>query len=272
MNADDCIAAFRDAMQGAGLETDATIVADGRLHRIHIEGDKRGSQNGWYVLHGDGLPAGAFGSWKTDSQRWCAKPDRTLTPAERAANQERYAEAKRERDAQQRRDYERARRKAATLWNLATPCIKHPYLASKGIAAHGVRLYKGCLVIPARDANGILHTLQFIDADGNKRFLSGGKKHGCYFAIGKPNGVLYLAEGYATAATIHEATGDAVAVAFDADNMEPVARGLRGKFPNAQIIVCADNDQFTKGNPGLSKASRAAQAVDALLAYPEFAP
>ncbi len=159
MSAADTIAAFRDAMTDAGLETDAAIIADGRLHRIHIEGDKPGSKNGWYCLHDGDLPAGAFGSWKTASQKWCAKPDRILTSDEREANQKRYAKARRERDAQQQREYERARRKAAVIWKAAKPAPDdHPYLARKGIKAHGVKLYQGRLVIPARDASSILHT------------------------------------------------------------------------------------------------------------------
>ncbi len=278
MSAADTIAAFRDAMRNAGLETDAAIIADGRLHRIHIEGDKRESKNGWYCFHDDGLPAGAFGSWKGSSQTWCAKPDRTLTPDEREANQKRYAKARRERDEQQQREYERARRKAAAIWAQSERCDTHPYLARKGIGAHGVKLYKGRLVIPARDANGILHTLQFIDGEGKKLFLSGGRKRGCYFGIGKPcppagqgSTVLCIAEGFATAASIHEATGYAVAVAFDADNMQPVAQALRAKFPAIRIILCADNDQFTPGNPGLNKATRAARTIGALVACPEFA-
>ncbi len=279
MSAADYVAAFRDAMGAAGLQTDAAIIADGRLHRIHIEGDKRESKNGWYCFHDDGLPAGAFGSWKTgESHTWCAKPERTLTPGEREANQKRYAEARRERDAQQQREYERARRKAAAIWKLATPCDAHPYLLTKGISAHGVRLYKGRLVIPARDASGILHTLQFIDAEGSKRFLTGGRKRDCYFGIGnapatiaEASGALCIAEGFATAASIHEATGYPVAVAFDADNMPPVAKALRQKFRTASIIVCADNDQFTPGNPGLSKATRAARTIGAFVACPEFA-
>ncbi len=280
MSAADYVAAFRDAMGAAGLQTDAAIIADGRLHRIHIEGDKRESKNGWYCFHDDGLPAGAFGSWKTgESHTWCAKPERTLTPDEREANQKRYAKARRERDAQQQREYERARRKAAVIWKAAKPAPDdHPYLARKGIKAHGVKLYEGRLVIPARDANSILHTLQFIDGEGKKLFLSGGRKRGSYFGIGKPcpivgqgSAALCIAEGFATAASIHEATGYAVAVAFDADNMQPVAQALRAKFPAMRIIVCADNDQFTQGNPGLKKAARAARAIGAFVACPEFA-
>ncbi len=116
------------------------------------------------------------------------------------------------------------------------------------------------------DTAGCLHSLQFIDKNGNKRFLSGGRKKACHFLVGAPSQTLCIAEGYATAATIHETTGHAVAVAFDAGNLMPVAQILRLKHPYIKLIICADNDDNTKGNPGLTKARQAATAIDGLLA------
>jgi putative DNA primase/helicase len=137
------------------------------------------------------------------------------------------------------------------------------------VQAHGLYQYGDALAIPMRES-GELHTLQFIGADGAKRFLSGGRKQGCYFASGRPNGVLCIAEGYATAASIFEATGYAVAVAFDCGNLEPVARALRAKLPELRLILCADDDETTVGNPGLTKARAAARAVGGLVAIPDF--
>jgi putative DNA primase/helicase len=111
--------------------------------------------------------------------------------------------------------------------------------------------------------------LQFIDGEGNKRFLSGGRKRGCYFGIGQPQGKICIAEGYATAASIHEATGYAVAVAFDAGNLRLVAEAIRQKFPGIEIILCADNDINTPGNPGLTHAREAAAAVGGFVTFPE---
>jgi putative DNA primase/helicase len=93
---------------------------------------------------------------------------------------------------------------------------------------------------------------------------------GCYHAIGKPNGTLCVCEGYATGASIHEATGYAVAVAFNAGNLGPVARALREKYPKIRLVICADDDQWTKGNPGVTKATEAARAVGAEIAIPRF--
>ena len=146
----------------------------------------------------------------------------------------------------------------------------HPYLQRKQIGAYGIRQLRDMLVIAARDVQGELHTLQFISADGSKRFLTGGRIVGCYFAIGRPLDSLLLCEGLATASTLHQATGRAVAVAFNCGNLVAVARALRSKFPTLRMIVCADNDFQTPGNPGVTHARAAAQAVGGFLAVPRF--
>lgn len=261
---------FKTALDAAGLPTRDKIVPDGRLHRFTIHGDKPGSKNGWYVLYGDGLPAGAFGSWKHGvSGKWCAKAETSLTPSERRAFIRRMDEARRARESEEAQRRRRAREKALSIWATAMPAPDdHAYLIRKGVQAHGLRLHNGALVIPMRDAAGTLHSLQFIDGDGNKRFLSGGRKRGCYFAIGSPMESLCVAEGYATGASLHESTGRAVAVAFDSGNLMDVAQAIRAKFPTIEMVLCADNDTRTPGNPGLTKAREAAAACGALLAVP----
>ena len=128
----------------------------------------------------------------------------------------------------------------------------------------------GRLLVPVRDRAGEWLSLQRISADGEKRFLPGGRVSGGYYAIGKARGTVCIAEGFATAATIHEATGHPVAVAFNCGNLEAVARALREKLPKARLILCADDDARTDGNPGLTKATEAARAVGGLLAVPDF--
>lgn len=261
---------FKNALAEAGLPTKDRITADGQMHRFHVEGDKPRSKNGWYVTFGDGIPAGAFGSWKTGQRHtWCAKHHATLSDAERKAHARRMEAAFKARQAEQERQRIVARERATAIWKAASPAPdNHPYLMRKGVRNHGLRLHKDALVIPMRDSTGNLNSLQFIDAEGNKRFLSGGQKKGCYFAIGWPAESLCIAEGYATAASIHEATGLPVAAAFDAGNLEAVAKALRAKFPTIEITLCADNDINTEGNPGLTKAREAAAAIGGLLAVP----
>lgn len=261
---------FKAAMEVAGLSTKYPIIPDGKLHRFRVEGDRAGSENGWYVLYDDGVSGGAFGCWKRGvSETWCAKSDRELTQAQREQNRRRMIEAQKVHETEETKRHKAARDKAFYIWKASPPAPdNHPYLVKKGVNNHGLRLHKGLLVIPMRDSAGNLHSLQFIDGDGNKRFLSGGRKKGCYFALGAPTESLCIAEGFATAATIYESTGLALAVAFDAGNLLTVAQSIRAKFPYIEIILCADNDENTPGNPGLTKAREAAAAVGALLAVP----
>lgn len=263
---------FLDAMRRAGIvPTEAErIAADGTLYRFHVEGDKRGARNGWAVLHLDGLASGAFGHWRTGQhETWCSGSRERLTPAERARIDAAIAEAKREREAQRLALAHEARARAEALWAQAATPEAHPYLLAKGTQAHGIRQRGDRLLIPLRDGDGALWNVQTIAPDGAKRFLYGGRKRGLYHAIGGTvAGVLCIAEGYATAASIHEATGHPVAVAFDCGNLLPVAKVLRAKYPQATITICADNDTQTAGNPGLTAARAAAVAIGGAVALP----
>ncbi|WP_288129985.1 hypothetical protein [Accumulibacter sp.] len=264
---------FLAALQAAGLGTlRLEVVADSRLHRFRVEADKAGNLNGWYVADFTEPAHAVFGSWRT-GQTYVWRPARQdrLTDAEREVLAKRRAAARVARDAEQARVHADARERAARLWLRAKPAFgSHPYLVQKGVGAFGIRDLRGQLVIPARDTEGTLHTLQFVAADGRKTFLTGGRKRACYHAIGIPRGVLCLCEGYATGATVFAATGHATAVAFDCHNLEPVARALRAKFPGLAMCVAADDDAQTPGNPGVTAARRAALAVGAALAVPSF--
>ncbi len=264
---------FRRAMASAGIVTSDPIIADGRLHRFHVRGDRPGSKNGYYILHDEGVPFGIYGSWKSVAKgTWCAKSYRDLSASERIEHERRVEDSKKKKESVKQKIRKKAVRKSAYIWNTSDRTAhNHAYLALKRVQSHGLRIYKDCLVIPMRDVDGNLHSLQFIDNEGDKRFLTGGRKHGLYFPIGKPVGPICIAEGYATAASIYEATGHATACAFDAGNLLPVAQILRGKFPAAQIIICADNDLNTLGNPGLTYARAAAIAINARLAIPPCA-
>ena len=267
-------ASMLQAMQMAGLAPAKALdlVPDGELRRYRVEGDKSGSTNGWYVLHSHPMLEGAFGSWKTgESHNWHQAGATPPTPAERAAMQRHMQAAQAARVIEQDRVHGEARAKAERLWRMARPATNaHPYLERKRINAIGIRRLRDMLLIPARDAAGVLHTLQFIGADGAKRFLTGGRIAGCYFAMGRVGNEVLVCEGFATAATVFMATGQATAATFNCGNLQAVARALRGKFPHARIVVCADNDHGTPGNPGLTKATEAARAVGGFVAVPRF--
>jgi putative DNA primase/helicase len=261
---------FREAIAQSGMIPPDDVIADGKLRRFSPSG-RRGDDAAWYVLHGDGIPAGAFGDWRSGVESsWRADMGRPLTVIEEAAHRERIAQQRTQREAEEARRRVEARTKASAIWKAAKPVAAiHPYLVRKGIQPHDAREYQGALVVPMRAA-GELHSLQFIADDGAKRFLAGGRVAGCYCAIGKPGDALVICEGFATGASIREATGLAVAVAFNAGNLGAVALSLRERFPDLRLIVAADDDAATPGNPGLSKATEAARAVGGLLAVPGF--
>lgn len=259
---------FHEAMTAAGLEAPGVIHDDGVIHRFS-PGGKRSNTSAWYVLYGDGVPAGTFGCWRAGlSSTWCAKSDQTMTPAERDAHHQRIKAMRAQRDADEAARQRDEADKAGIRWNAATPAGNHPYLVRKGIAAHGIRQDGEVLLVPLRDTAGKLHSLQTITPDGEKRFK--GRMKGCYHAIGKPSGRIVICEGYATGATIHEATGEAVAVAFNAGNLGPVATALHKAYPGLAIVVAADDDHQTEGNPGLSAAKSAALAVGGFAVVPQF--
>jgi hypothetical protein len=182
------------------------------------------------------------------------------------------AEANKLREHEEEINRTKARNKANHIWEQSTEApTDHPYLISKRVQSHGLKLSRGKLIVPLYDQNQVLQSLQFIDPDGEKRFLRGGLTKGCYFPIeGALDKILYIAEGFATAATVHEVTGSAVAVAFNANNLKPVAIALREKFLNLEIVICADDDHQTKENPGIRKAIEAAAATRSKVVIPEF--
>jgi putative DNA primase/helicase len=258
---------FRQAIEQAGLHPPSVIYDDGKLHRFASNGDKD-DDAGWYTLFTDGLPAGAFGCWRTGlKETWCSKSDRQMTAQERADHRSRLEAIHREREQEQRRRQEHAAQRAMDIWSTLEPASSHPYLSKKQVSAYGLRQSDdGALVIPMFDEASRLSSLQFIQADGTKRFLPGGRVQGCFHLLGEIARIICLAEGYATAASIHEATGLPVAVAFNAGNLLPVALLLRKRHTQASLIVCGDSDTSEVGQ---TKAREAAQAVDGLVVLPE---
>lgn len=198
------------------------------------------------------------------------------------------AEARKARDEAERKATEAAHNKAAELaaklWNEATETTSTPYLERKGVKGVGVRAdAHGVLLVPMRDERGALWNLQRIapnkPAEGpEKRFLKGGRKAGLMHWIGEPNGagVLLLCEGFATGASLHQATGHPVCVTFDAGNLPNVAKAVRGLWPAALLVMCGDNDKATEAsagrNPGKEKALQAAKAVRGVATWPEGLP
>lgn len=226
---------------------------------------------GWYTFYDDGFPAGAFGNWRTGEKfTWRARETRDMSHAER----QRLAELKIERAKKIEADAIKAAASAMARWINATPSKGgHAYLDKKNVEPHGIREAHGCLLVPVyRD--GDLVSIQTIDANGEKLFAKGTRVEGGSYTIGAPSNVLIICEGFATGATLHEATGRYVVVAFNAGNLLPVAKRMREKFPEASIIVAADDDFKTEKergfNPGMREAKKAAEAIRGTVAAPPF--
>ena len=181
---------------------------------------------------------------------------------------ERARKSNRERDRRQRATAQTAR----MLWNKAERVTWHEYLKKKAVLPLSIRQSGNLLVIPMYDGYGRLWNCQTIDRDGTKLFLRGGRAKGLYYGIKGESQEIYIAEGFATAASLHlyHYPKCRVAVAFNADNLLPVARTIREKHPGKRLVIAADNDAWTQGNPGLTKAKTAAEAVRAKVIYPKF--
>jgi putative DNA primase/helicase len=262
---------FQAAIKAAGLIPPGSIIADGAIHRFSTNG-KRGDVSGWYVLHSDGIVAGAFGCWRSGLQStWSQRREIALSLAEQE-RQRRLIWAKTVQQVETRSRFQfLALGAAAAQWRAAKRRANHPYATAKGVGCHGTRVDgNGCLLVPMRDSGGTLYSLQKIAPDGTKRFMSGGRVKGCFHLIGDPAGTLVVCEGYATGATIHEATGHAVAVAFNAGNLIPVSVALRARHATDRIIVAADDDWLSVGNTGCAAAKQAALASGGFVAVPWF--
>lgn len=264
----EIIQQFTDAMRGYGIEPPPRILADGNLHRFHVKTHKPGSLNGAYKLHLDGLrPAGFIQDYQSGLKvNWKFQGELpTYTEEEKRA----YALQQRQKAEQQQRELlarqQAAATKAASIWNSAKPATEHAYLTKKGIQPHKARLYNNALIIPLYNAQMRLMNLQFIAADGAKRFLSGGQKKECFWCLGSQTEKVLICEGFATGASLFESTGYQTFIAFDAGNLAPVAQVIRAKRPSATIIVCADNDESGRGQEA---ATEAALLVGGLLCIP----
>lgn len=267
----DSVMLFRDALQDAFGLLDWLPIPDGKIHRFHVPGDKPSTLNGWYVLYLDGIASGAFGSWKAGgSQMWSSREPSSPVEAEQV--RQRIEQARQQREADQFQRQTRAAHHAVRLWRDAQPAsTDHPYLTRKGCQPHGLRQHRDALLVPLY-VGGRLGNLQRIYPDGAKRFLSGGRVKGAYSTIGslEPGRTLYVCEGWATGATIHESTGDPVACAMNAGNLLEVGQHLRITYPDIPLIIAGDDDRQTEGNPGRTTANKVAAAIGALVTFPDW--
>ena len=238
---------FREAMLAAGVSPPDEIILDGQLRRFRTD-PKKHDRSGWYVGHADGICTMIWGDWRQGIEQTIkATINRPYTVADEMAHVARVAAAKAARDAERKKQNEAAASTVEIIWSEgAAASPEHPYLKRKGIQPHGAKITgDGRLMVPLFDSDGALASLQYIDADGGKLYHPGGSVGGKFCIIGTLDvpGVLYVAEGFATAATIHEVSNRPVIVAYSASNLVPVTGTLRDLYGQGQdIVIVADND------------------------------
>ena len=241
---------FTDAAVAFGLRLSGVAVSDGEIHRAPDNEARGKNTSGWYVLSElDGILFGSFGSWKAGrgQQTWCSREAGALTLSEKQSL--RVARERQAAEIEARR-IEAAAQAEHDVAEADVAFSDHPYLVAKQVGAHGLLMDGDRLLIPIVDSTGQVISHQTIAPDGEKRFLAGGRKKGGFFMLGRPSGVIYVAEGYSTAASVYEATGQCAVCAFDAGNLAPVVEGLRTAWPRAEIVIAADNDASGAGMDG----------------------
>jgi putative DNA primase/helicase len=273
------VADFISAMESAGMgpaEPIADKLLAGGLVRFQCGDDRKGRRNGWAVLHLDGIPAGAFGSYRMGlSSTWRANTGTKLSAADRLALKRKALAEREVRAAEAERMHREVAAACVGRWERSGPVDPaHPYLVRKRISGEGLRQIGARLLVPMRDASNALWNVQTILPDGTKLFAKGGRQSGLHLVVGEPTETVVIGEGYSTCAVVRRATGNMVVVAFSAGNLSDVALAIRGKFPGADIIIAADDDAHlvahphVKKNIGIEKAKEAARAVSGRVAFP----
>ncbi|WP_017162734.1 zincin-like metallopeptidase domain-containing protein, partial [Xanthomonas phaseoli] len=280
-------AEFGQALQRAGLVIDGAPIMDGKMHRVPAQGDTAGEKSGAYVGYLDGHPAGYIQNFKSDiKENWkYSGRSEELTATDRARLEAEAAEKLATRQAERDQRYREVSQAVGAEYAAAVAAASdHPYLREKGVGAHDLKVdANGKLLLSMRDVDGTLWSVQRIDVDGTKSFEKDGRKAGTFHLIGdleaagkngKPQPI-GIAEGYATAATVHEATGVPVAVAFDAYNLSAVAAEIAAKFPDRPVVIFGDDDRHRadegKVNVGRDRALEAAREIGAQAVFPQFA-
>jgi putative DNA primase/helicase len=267
----------------------ASIEADGKIHRFKKDRDDKG-KSAWYLCFqnhsdkGEVFYVAVWEDWRDQlGEQFKFISSFTQTRNDRAKIEAQWAEAQRKRLKEQERQWEETSRAAAADWESFSDCADHPYLTEKKIPeAYGCKSIfdpiaeARALIVPVRDVDGKMWGYQKLIKSGpmGKFFLFGTKKTGNYFVLGgsiENEDIVYICEGFATAASVHQALNRPVVVAFDSGNLEPVAKNIRKKWRDKRFVICGDDDQFTEsGNAGRDKGEATAKAVLGKAVFPVF--
>ena len=263
---------IQEAMLEFSIHAPATIIYDGNIQRFKNESDK--NNNSWYVAYDNAtFQSGAFGCWKLDvSEKFCSIEHTHLTSEQKQRHAKQLAEQKHITELEKTNQQRYVQKHVNERFNCAiTKGINaHPYLQNKGVKSYGLRTDNSLLLVPMFNIDGEIASIQTISTSGDKFYTKGGRVKGCFFPIGTPEDTLILCEGYATGASIHEATSEPVAVCFNSGNIKEVAKELSAKHPNTKIIIAGDDDHKREQNIGRIKAIEAAKHIGATTVFPKF--
>jgi antirestriction protein ArdC/phage/plasmid primase-like uncharacterized protein len=255
---------------------------DGKMHRIPEIGGQAGNKNIAYVGYLDDVPAGYVKNFRGAEQRW-KLAGVMLTDADRVRLGKEGLEKKAQREKERQELYaQKARESQEITREFATATGQETYFTGKGISITnpGVKIdTKGNIVVPLVDVDGKQWSHQSLQTNGFKQFFKDSRLQGTFALIGAESvrdlkGEILLAEGYSTAATIHEVTGKPVVVSTTSNNLKHVATALRDRHPNQAIYIMADDDRYLieqgKMNAGQVKAKEAAETVGGHVISPYF--
>lgn len=283
-------------LQDAGLILDREVVPNNAWQKWRVEGEdkeRRGRSilKEWTSGKGDTFIVGLAGVWhgnhfdqikieipKRSGEREIDSEElKAMTAARKAVLKEAEASAK----AQAKR----AAEWAGIVWSGCHPVTEHHYLTRKRIQPHTARTLGAvdmdrltgidrdnadrltragaCLVIPMHDVDGNIHGLQLVTDTGKTFWPTGMAMSSTFGLLGHfpRSGTLLLTEGFATAASLHEATGLPTAYAFSAGNLGKAAAQIRKAAPNLRILIAADDDYLTDGNPGCTAAAKTSAEI-----------
>lgn len=223
--------------------------------RVATTQDKRGKRSGWYSLHEEaGVMYGVIGNWQTGEQAKFYGCDERMIDSDLRRTMQIKQEAREREAAEMKR---RNAAEAAEMIRHLPPCPDdHPYLVRKRVRAHGAFLLGSDLLLPMFDAAGNLVSTQVIAPDGDKTFRAGCTSKGM-FAIGGPTPCVVVCEGFATGASIHEATGLRVYIVFSAGNLPALIKDIAAieAVNGSQVVIAADNDLSGTGQREAEKAA-----------------
>lgn len=253
---------FHSVLFSAGFEVEE-VIADGKIHRVWMKGDRRSARNGWYVLNsGPTNMWGGFGNWKTgQSDSWSSEHQSTQVSSCEGTIK----------NCATSKSVDSLRNDALIeYWGSAVSArVDHPYLIKKRIPPIAIRQVRDKLLVPLWNTDAELVGIQTISPSGRKIYRKGSAPRGSFHLLGSPSDCLLIVEGYADGVSCHVASELPVAITFGAGNLLAAGKALRGLFPKADLVFIADDDSKSSFNVGVEKATEAAKAVGGFVVLPQ---